>query len=77
MPENASKCVRQPNSGPLRRKVFGIACHQLPAVDAGVMVAASDNGAVYVSTTAGRTWTLRNVIVGGRGQRVEPRGHVR
>ena len=41
------------------------------------MVAASDNGEVYVSTTAGRTWTLRNVIVGGRGQRVEPRGHVR
>ena len=35
------------------------------SVDAGVMVAASDNGEVYVSTTAGRTWALRNVIVGG------------
>ena len=30
-----------------------------------VMVAASDDGEVYISTTAGRTWVLRNVIVGG------------
>lgn len=36
------------------------------SVDAVVMVAASENGEVYVSTTAGRTWTLRNVIVAGR-----------
>ena len=36
------------------------------SADAGVMVAASESGEVYVSTTAGRTWTLRNVIVGGR-----------
>ena len=35
------------------------------SADAGVMVAASDNGDVYVSTTAGRTWVLRNVVVGG------------
>lgn len=35
------------------------------SVDAGVMVAASENGEVYVSTNAGRTWALRNVIVGG------------
>ena len=35
------------------------------SVDAVVMVAASDNGEVYISTTAGRTWALRNVIVGG------------
>ena len=34
------------------------------SVDAGVMVAASDNGEVYISTTAGRTWVLRNVVVG-------------
>lgn len=31
-----------------------------------VMVAASDDGEVYISTTSGRTWVLRNVIVGGR-----------
>ena len=36
------------------------------SADAGVMVAASDNGEVYVSTTAGLTWALRNVIIGGR-----------
>ena len=36
------------------------------SVDAGIMVAASDNGEVYVSTTAGRTWVLRNVVVSGR-----------
>jgi len=35
------------------------------SVDAGVMVAASENGEVYVSITAGRTWSLRNVVVGG------------
>lgn len=35
------------------------------SADAGVLVAASDNGEVYVSTTAGRTWMLRNVIIGG------------
>ena len=28
------KRIRQPNPCPLGRKVFGIACHQLPAVDA-------------------------------------------
>jgi hypothetical protein len=37
------------------------------SADAGIMVAASDNGEVYVSTTAGRTWGLRNVIIGGVG----------
>ena len=35
------------------------------SADAVVMVAASDNGEVYISTTAGRTWVPRNVIVGG------------
>ncbi len=35
------------------------------SADAAVMVAASDNGEVYVSTTAGRTWALRNVTVAG------------
>ena len=35
------------------------------SADAAVMVAASDNGEVYVSTTSGRTWALRNVIVAG------------
>ena len=35
------------------------------SADAVVMVAASDNGEVYISTTAGRTWVPHNVIVGG------------
>ena len=35
------------------------------SANAVVMVAASDNGEVYISTTAGRTWVPRNVVVGG------------
>ena len=35
------------------------------SADAVVMVAASENGEVYISTDAGRTWALRNVTVGG------------
>ena len=35
------------------------------SANAVVMVAASEDGEVYISTTAGRTWVLRNVIVGG------------
>ena len=35
------------------------------SANAIIMVAASDNGEVYISTTAGRTWVPRNVVVGG------------
>ena len=34
------------------------------SANAVVMVAASDNSEVYISTTAGRTWVLRNVVIG-------------